>query len=238
MEDIVHYLLDTSYIKCPEKVLTLLRQFFQEAPFDHYSWVRIQGIVYRFLHAMIGDKTPLKFAKRMAQEAALQELRHWEEETWSKTIDRKARGRQALELAIKGNALQSDWFHRISQDAEERRPSAFQTYQQNFRNHNVILSDNQIDAMIDDLEDKSPKEILYLLDNVPGDVFQIPFLDWLCERGHNVVLLVQGEESGYKTIEDDLSYVFEHEILKTRFHYGHEAGSRFKSIVIIPRHRG
>src|SRR5262249_19650052 len=87
----------------------------------------MEEVVYEFIHAAIGEWNPLRQAKKMAREAALEELPWLDAQVARETGD-EAQAKKALLFAVTGSRFGSSRFRNLVRGGKDALLNQFQKY--------------------------------------------------------------------------------------------------------------
>jgi uncharacterized protein with ATP-grasp and redox domains/guanylate kinase len=157
----------------------------------------VEEILYAFRKIITGEYEPLRTVKARCRDAALQVLPKLNERLSGK--GKREQGEEALAISVAGNQLGMKAFRRFaSLTPEEQVP-----YLQKLR-PGLTLSTDHRRRLLDEVMDGVPKKIVYVMDNVVEDVFDLPLLRWLLQQGHDVTIVTKGKEAGNEVTRSDM----------------------------------
>jgi uncharacterized protein with ATP-grasp and redox domains len=158
---------------------------------------QVEERVYAFIKHRVGNQQPMRLLKRAGQEAALA-LLPWLSDQMGAEPWLGEQGKRAIELAMAGNRASSEPFR----EAALAGPSALAAYVQSIAKVPSLSRDDR--ARFLEASRKHPgAEVLYVLDNVVEDVFDLALVRWLLVQGHCVTLAAKAEEADNDvTVED------------------------------------
>ncbi len=171
----------------------------------------VEEIVYAAMRHLTQNQKPLDSYKKAAYRMAVNEELPWliEQFRSEKKNGVKKQGLRAINLALAGNKVKGSDLRKYALSDETKFKSRVRTLREIPRLHA-----NDVDDLLDKLLEKKGQTVLYFLDNVLEDVFELPFIKWLIERGHNVVLVAKKSEAYNDTTIEDARRLFNRKAVK------------------------
>ena len=157
-----------------------------------------EEIVYEFTKTITGVKEPMLSLKEAAQKSALDLLPEFERQL-SYTLSGRLKGESAVLLAVSGNRASSKQFF----EAAMKGTDELKKYARSFPDVDRTM-EHATRVLLDELEQKKRSEVLYLMDNVIEDVYDLPFIKWLLEKGHKVTLVGKAVEADNDATVQDI----------------------------------
>jgi uncharacterized protein with ATP-grasp and redox domains len=195
------YLLGTGLALAGE-ALEAFESLLGRSDWDDLHPRHAEEIIYACIKILVGNSHPLEKIKRTAQEVALEDLRWMDEQLQG--LNSREQGKKALSLAVRGNRVRSSYFR---EHAVEGR-GGLHTYAQSLKSE-VQLEVDDREQLLQELDQVPSKEVLYILDNVMEDVYDLALIRWLLEQGHHVVLVVKSAEADTDVTREDLQVLLD-----------------------------
>ncbi len=196
-----------------EKNRLLLKRFMDRPELEGVNLRLFSLIVYDFIKILTERKEGLSNAKKEAYSIVL-DILHISKHEFEGLESAREQGALAIDFATRGNQTTYRTFLEISQGSI---PTI------GYRAHMMALTNEPLAWSVDDrselldllLESEKgkvkSKHVLYLLDNVIEDVFDLILVQWLLEQGHTVTLVVKELEAGNDTTFEDINYLIQQE---------------------------
>jgi uncharacterized protein with ATP-grasp and redox domains len=179
-----------------EPALKALEEFIQEDDFKPLAAYVKEEILYAYYRSLDGDSSFWPKMKKRAQEMSLSELPFLEERL-EEAMDPWNQGHEAIAWAVAGNQVESKAFRTT---LRERR---FEKWIASILHRIPDFSVDHRHELWNDLSEE-PKTVLYVVDNIAEITYDLPFLRWITQQGHEVILVGKEAEVDTKATQEDL----------------------------------
>ncbi|MBI4970418.1 MAG: DUF89 family protein, partial [Candidatus Omnitrophica bacterium] len=160
-----------------------------------------EEIIYEFIKRITGNPEPLRSLKSMATEVAADELGQMNTSP-AYLNNFFLQGKLMIGYAVGGNRATSVTFREQAIQGREALSNYMASLEQLPQ-----ISVNQSNSLLQQMNGE-PKRVLYFLDNVMENVFDLILIRWLLIRGHEVTLVAKSKEADNDVTLEDLKYLF------------------------------
>ncbi len=167
-----------------------------------------EEIVYHYIKEATGKQDPLLEYKRRAYGFIFEQLPYFDSVLNGIQNDEQ-RFRRAVFMAINGNKFGSA---RFSEVIKINNQTEFSAYLRNMEGEPTLKTDDR-NILWHDVQGGG-KNIVFILDNVIEDIYDLPLLRELLKQGHHVTVVTKSSAADNDTTFEDFQWVLQQEAVK------------------------